>query len=293
MLVSKLHPMRWLSVKTAPEAASAFQAKLVRLRSATSLPLLRCRQALNTAGGDENQARTSLFAELASTGTPVHIERTDSCADPRNSGGHILSGVLIGHDAATLLQLRFSSDFSSRCELSRTALCKILLSAPIKDQNLSGDFETGNMFRSLAAQLREQLSVARIEHIPLTSQSLTACYIHPPLAVPANQANGSVTLGERIVAIIEFEALEAEYPVTIMGSKEATYATMMRKICQQFAAEGPLVQGGTMDTFLNRPFLFDAAKSIRAALTEAGIRGIRRAVRFDNAPTPLCITSNH
>ena len=288
------HFLRRLSASVMPETMTSFQEKLMRLRSATNLPLLRCRRALIAAEGDEIQARSSLFAELTTTEGQVPMKRPDGNSATRDiEGGFLLSGVWMGRDAITMLQLRFASDFGSRSELSRTTICKLLALANTQTQEVSKDTTIDNMLRSLSAQLREQLSMIRMEHIALTPQTQTACYVHPPLTTPSNENHQSLVLGERIVSILEFTTSDSESSIKDMDATKKAAYTIMRRVCQQFAAEGSLVQAGAMATFLDRPFLFAPDKSIRAALAEVGITSIRRAFRFNGVHEPLCITSDH
>ena len=247
-------------------------ASLVKeLRDQTGAGMMACKQALQETGGDLEAARTLLREKgMAAAGKRADRATTEG-----------LVGVIVEPGVASIVGLGCETEPVSKNEAFQAFGENVLRTVHAEGPSAVDGFEAERT--ELIAQLGENIVVVGAERL---EGGTLAAYVHPPankIGVIVQLEGGSEELARQVAMHISFAApgytSRADVPEDLVAAERKIYLNSDEVASKPEQAREKIVDGmlakrffaaSPGGTLLEQAWIHDAAKTVAAALDEAG-----------------------
>jgi elongation factor Ts len=247
-------------------------ASLVKeLRDQTGAGMMACKEALRETGGDLEAARTLLREKgMAAAGKRADRETTEG-----------LVGVIVEPGLASIVGLGCETEPVSKNDAFQAFGERILRAVHAGGPSAVDGFEAERT--ALVAQLGENIVVVGAERL---EGGTLAAYVHPPankIGVLVQLGGGSEELARQVAMHISFAApaytSRADVPEDVVAAERQIYLNSDEVASKPEQAREKIVDGmlakrffaaSPGGTLLEQAWIHDAAKTVAAALDEAG-----------------------
>lgn len=221
---------------------------VMALRNDTGLSMMECKKALEECGGDAEKAKDFLRKKLKG--------KMDTRTDRAAGEGRITVAVDPSGKSAVIVELRAETDFTAKNEMFLAAASQIAqLALKAGPGKVAATPDMTKLMDDIRIKTNENASIARIEKLDATGNSMFGTYVHH------DGKKGAILQGDAAVG-----------------------ADLARSICMHIVAKDPAPRGVTANDIpanivdKERKFRIDQAmesgkpKEIAEKMVEGGMR---------------------
>ena len=264
-----------------------------RLRDATGVGMMDCKDALQEADGDFDKA----VELLRKKGQKVAAKRADREADE----GLVVTQVASDGAAAAIAEVNCETDFVARNddfrEFANGVVALILEERPddldeLMDLPFDGDATVERALTDLTGRIGEKIALRRFQILQATDGGEIISYVHPgsrlgvlvEMQGDGNLEEAGRDVAMQVAALDPIAAFREDVPEEVQEkekdiARQAALDSGKPEHVIENIVEGKLRRFFEDNVLVEQAFVKDASKSVKERLDEAGVE-VKRFVRY-------------